>query len=288
MTTKEFSWKSREGLKIYAAEWPVASAKAVVGLVHGVGEHCRRYDHLAAFLQKHDVAMLGYDRQGHGQSEGKPGYAARFSLYYEEVAALLIECERRYPDRPVYLYGHSLGGNLVLNYIIRRNPDLAGAILSAPFIQLGFPPNQASILLGKMMRKIYPSFSQSNQLNLPKLSRDPAVIEAYKADPLVHDRVTARTGLDTLESGDYLHNYQGEINIPILLMHGSADEITSHGATAAFAKRVEGPDISFQSWPDFYHELHNEPEKKEVFDFVWSWISARLGTTNAQRKLKSV
>lgn len=110
MQPTEFNWTNDNGNKIYAIEWPVTAARAVIGLIHGVGEHCRRYDHVSKFFAKNGIAVVAYDRQGYGRSEGRRGHAAKYSEYIDEVAHLLIECERRYPDLPAFLYGHSMGG----------------------------------------------------------------------------------------------------------------------------------------------------------------------------------
>lgn len=288
MSVKEFSWKSAENVNIYAAEWPVDQPKAVIGLIHGIGEHCRRYDHLGAFFQKHQLAMVGYDRQGYGRSEGRRGDVEKFSYYFDEVAKLIIECERRYPDCPVFLYGHSMGGNVLLNYIIKRRPNIVGAIVSAPHIGLNFKPNPVVVGLGKVMRSIWPTFTQENQLDLKHLSRSPEIAPAYAADPYTHAKLSARTGIDILDSADYLNNWTGSFKISILLTHGDQDAITSYAATEAFLKRVTGPDITFKGWPGLYHELHNEPEKKEVFAYLLAWLEPRIAGAHTERKLKSV
>jgi len=285
---KDFFWHTTQGVKIYGVEWPTPSAQAVVGLVHGVGEHCRRYDHLATFFQSQSIALVSFDRQGNGRSEGRRGDVANFHYFYEEIASLLIECERRYPDRPVFLYGHSLGGNLLLNYVLKRHPDLAGLILSAPYIQLAFQPPALKLALGKIMRNIWPGFTQSNPLDLQYLSRDPQVAEDYQADPLVHDKISARTALDSIEAADFLDNYLGELPYPTLLMHGDQDRLTSYPASKDFAERIQGDDFTFKSWPGFFHELHNEPAQAEVFAFIYKWLQPRIAANNSQRKLRSV
>jgi len=285
---KDFYWQTAQGKKIYAVEWPVQDAKAVIGLVHGVGEHCRRYDHLATFFQSQSIAFVAYDRQGNGRSEGRRGDVVNFQYFYDEVASLLIECERRYPDRPVFLYGHSLGGNLLLNYVLKRHPDIAGIILSAPYIQLAFSPPAIKLALGKMMRSIWPGFTQSNPLEVKYLSRNPKVAEAYQADPLVHDKISARTALDSIEAADFLDQYSGQLPYPTLLIHGDQDHLTSYPASKTFAERVNSDDFTFKTWSGFYHELHNEPEQEEVFEFILTWLQSRVDKKSSERRLKSV
>ncbi|MBB4077897.1 alpha-beta hydrolase superfamily lysophospholipase [Lewinella aquimaris] len=272
---QEFGWKNERGLQIYAADWHVADPRAVIGIIHGLGEHCRRYDHLAAFFNERNIAVIGYDRQGFGRSEGKKGYAKNYRDYLDGVAQLLVQCERRYPDRPVFLYGQSMGGQLLLHYLIRRKPAISGAIVSSPHIAEAFSPNPVTVAVGKLMRRLYPTFTLSNQLDLTKISRDPAVVAAYRADPYNHDRLSSQTGIDLLERAAFLQAYSGGLHVPTLLLHGTADGLTSHDASAAFAER-NPQHLTFHSFPGMYHELHNEPENEAVMQLIGEWVDERL------------
>ncbi|NJC24762.1 alpha/beta hydrolase [Neolewinella antarctica] len=273
--TKEFAWIDERGTKIYAVEWSANSPRAVMGIVHGLGEHCRRYDHLAKYFAERGMACLGYDRTGHGRSGGKRGFAADYKQYVDEVATLVVECGRRYPGKPIFLYGHSMGGQILLRYLIRRNPKIAGAIVSAPHVQLPFRPNPVQLTLGKLMRRLKPDFTQPNGLDTRLLSRDPYVVERYLADPHVHSALSAQTGIDMLENADQLNGYTGLVRVPTLLMHGDADGITSADASKAFAGR-NGEWVTYKNWPGYFHELHNEPDWKEVASYVANWVDGKL------------
>lgn len=272
---KEFSWTNPNGNKIYAAEWPAPNARAVVGLIHGVGEHCRRYDHLAAYFNGQGIAVIGYDRQGFGRSDGKPGHSASIVELVDEVSRLTVVCERRYPDTPVFLYGHSMGGMLLLLYLIRRNPRISGAIVSAPHIRLAFQPNPLLVGVGKLMRRWAPTFTQENKLDLDLLSRSPEVRPAYENDPNVHYKLSSQLGIDMLESAAEIDAWRGQLPVPTLLMHGDADGITSFAASRDFAER-NPKGLEFKVWKELYHELHNEPEQKEIFAFSTAWIDRHL------------
>lgn len=285
---KEFHWQSAQNNRIYAAEWPVSNARAVIGLVHGVGEHCRRYDHLGRFFQENEIAMVGYDRQGFGRSEGKRGHVDNWGYYLDTIGRLAIECQTRYPDRPVYLYGHSLGGGLLLQYLINRHPNLNGAIVSAPYIRLGFPAPAAKVMVGKVMRNVWPALTLPTGLELDHLSRNPEIAPTYDADPLTHSMLSAKSGIDMLEMGDWLDEYRGEIKFPLLIMHGTADKITASEGSREFAARVSGKDVSYKSWDGLYHEIHNEPERAEVFAYVLDWLEARIPEADSKRELKSI
>lgn len=273
---KDLSWIAASGVRIYAALWPAAQPKAVVALLHGLGEHCRRYEHLGAFFQSKGIAMLACDHEGFGRSGGKRGFVKSYSDYYQQAGRLLVECEKQYPDVPVFFYGHSMGGNVLLNYILQRHPVIKGAIVSAPLIGLAFAPSPLAVAAGKLMKNIWPAFTQQNQLDIQQLSRDAAVVKAYAEDPFVHSDLSAAVGIGMLEAADYLKAYQGPVRCPVLLMHGTADAITSEPATRAFAQRLEGERVTYHPWPGLYHELHNEPEKEQVFAFVLAWIEGVL------------
>ncbi len=282
-TPKAFSWENANGNSVYAVEWPVAKAKAVVGLIHGVGEHCRRYDHFAAWLQERDIALVGYDRQGFGRSEGLRGHADQFSTYIDEISRLVLACERRYPDTPVFLYGHSMGGHLLLRYLIKRRPHISGAIVSAPHLRLAFQPSAFLVGLGKVMRSIYPTFTQENQLDLSLLSRSPEVAPAYAADPNVHGKLSSKMGIDMLESAAEIDAWSGELDLPTLMMHGTADGLTDATATSSFAQR-NPKNVTLKLWEGWYHELHNEPEQEELFAFVLDWMQEHLGPVSRPPK----
>lgn len=272
-----FSWTNPNGNNIYAVEWPTSKAKAVIGLIHGVGEHCRRYDHLAAWFQQHNIAVVGYDRQGFGRSDGPRGHTDRFSEYIDELARLVLACERRYPDTPLFLYGHSMGGHLLLRYLINRHPNISGAIVSAPHIRLAFTPSPLLIGIGKVLRAIYPRFTQESQLDTSQLSRSPEVAPAYEADPNVHTKLSSKMGIDMLESSAAIDRWKGVLEIPTLLMHGTADGLTNPEATKDFAAR-NPKNVTFKSWEGWYHELHNEPEQVELYTYVLAWIEEHLET----------
>ena len=274
--TKEFNWSDEAGRRIYGVEWPAPEARAVMGIIHGVGEHARRYDHYAEWFTRHGVACVGYDRQGHGKSEGKRGHVADYRLFVDEVSRLTVECDKRYPGKPIVLYGHSMGGQVLLRYLIRRNPSIAGAVISAPYIRLPSRPNPLKVLLARGMCAIKPDFTQANPLDTGLLCRDEAVVRRYREDPLVHDLLSARTGVGLIENAKMLDSYKGGLPVPTLIIHGDADGITDLAGTEAFAAR-NPTGVTFFPFTGLYHELHNEPEWETVARSVLKWMEQTLG-----------
>ncbi len=272
----EFNWQTDDELQLYAQDWqPETEPKGVVCLVHGLGEHSGRYGHLAAFLNQAGYALLAFDLRGHGKSEGRRGYTPGYEALMDDIAHLLEEATERYPDRPRFLYGHSLGGNLVINYALRRRPNLAGVIATGPLLRTAFEPPAWKLSLARIMRSLWPTLSLSNELDRQALSRDPEVVRAYNDDPLVHDQLTPRLTVDMLQAGLWALEHAAEFPLPLLLMHGGADRITSAQASREFAAQA-GERCTLKIWDGFYHEIHNEPEQGEVFGYLLEWLNGGL------------
>jgi len=166
MNTFETQWKSRDGVQFYARGWePQASTpKGVVCLVHGHGEHVGRYDHVGEALSAAGYALLGFDQRGHGRSAGQRGHIPSYEALLDDIALLLEQAMNRYPALPLFLYGHSMGGNEVINYALRRKPALSGVIATCPWLRLAFEPPALKVALGRMMNRIFPAFAQKSGL----------------------------------------------------------------------------------------------------------------------------
>lgn len=274
--------RSADGLKLFVQGWRVERAAAVAALVHGHSDHTGRFAHVGAAFNSAGYSLVGFDLRGHGRSEGKRGHSPNYEALMEDLVRFLEYVGTNFSGLPVILYGHSMGGNLVLNYCIRRTPQLLGAIATSPWLKLAFEPPAAQLVVGKLMNRIYPSFSQSAGMDNAVLSRDPKVVEAYGADPLVHGRITARHYFGIRGAGLWALQHAAELSIPVLLMHGTADGLISEAASREFAQRA-GAIVTYRAWDGCYHELHNEPVQRDVFRTMTEWIAERLskqGTTN--------
>ncbi len=275
MKGSTFSWTTPDGLNIHGHHWPVEQAKAVVAFVHGMGEHGARYAPIAKAFAEAEMASMAYDRRGHGRSEGKRGHTISFVAFIEEIKNLISKAKEAYPGLPVFLYGHSMGGNLVLNYLKDEAIEVDGVIASAPWIDLAFKPSPIKLQMGKLVRSLLPGVSMKNDLDPAHISRDPAEVQAYINDPLVHDQITPNTGVFMLNKAEELQAYSGAIKVPLLIMHGTADKVISFDAAKAFSERVSGS-VSFKSWEGGYHEIHHDPNKAEVIAFAKDWLLEQL------------
>lgn len=275
----EFKWQTPDGLQLFVQGWqPETKPQAVVCLVHGLGEHSGRYVHLATFLTQAGYAMLAFDQRGHGKSQGQRGHTPSYKALLDDIAHLMDEAAQRFPNRPYFLYGHSLGGNLVLNYgLHHRCPQLAGMIATSPWLRLAFEPPVLKVTLGRIMNRLWPTFSQANGLDPQDLSHNPEVVRGYENDPLVHDRISARLFMSVYQAGRWALEHAAEFALPLLLIQGSADRLVSIEASRNFANHVSG-DCTFKLWEGLYHEIHNEPEQQDVFSFLITWLEAHTLT----------
>lgn len=281
MELREFNWTASDGTVLFGQEWkPDVSTQPVQGvvvLVHGLGEHSGRYHHVAQHLTRHGFSLFAFDLRGHGKTQGKRGHAPSFDVIVQDIEALQNQAAKQYPGRPVFLYGHSLGGCLVLYYLMKRCPQVAGAVVTSPGLAPAVDPGP-KVLLGKLLYSLWPDFTMPNGLDLPGISRDPAVYTAYRADELVHDRVSTRLGLDLLNAGRWIRDNANSLpDAPVLLMVGTDDRLTDTQATVQFAQSTRAQ-VECIQWPGCYHELHNEPEKAEVLDTITQWLEARLSS----------
>jgi alpha-beta hydrolase superfamily lysophospholipase len=272
----EWKWKTKDGLEMFARTWePVKSPKAVVCLVHGLGEHIGRYDHVGAALTEAGFAMLGFDLRGHGRSEGSRGYSPGYQALMDDINDFIKLAKDKFPGKPVFLYGHSLGGNQVINFTLRRKPEIQGVIATGPWLELAFKPPSAQVFLARVMAGIYPGFSQSNGLDTSALSRVSSVEQAYINDPLVHNKISAKLFLETYESGLWALDHASEFPLPLLLMHGTADRICSVEGSRKFAQAnpEKVKEVFLDGW---FHEIHNEADADLVFSRITDFMEKNI------------
>jgi len=256
--------------QLWESEMPVES---VIILIHGLGEHSGRYDtHFANYFLREGFSILSFDLPGHGKSDGQRGHIKDYDDFDELISAGISYAKNKYPSLPIFIYGHSLGGLIALEYSVQVNPDINGVIASAPVLDVFEPINPAKLVLAKIMNKAFPSFSLDNGIDRNMLSRDKNVIERYNADPLVHGRTSARTGMYVIEKGEIVRNNANKVSVPTLIMVGSADEIVSKKAIHDFCNNSKNCEEKI--WAGFYHEIHNEPNNLSVLEFASEWMAS--------------
>lgn len=273
MLHTKFSWNTgSEHLRIYGQIWrPAEQPVAVIGVIHGMGEHSGRYRDLAEFFTGHGFAVIAFDQRGHGKSEGKRGHIVHYNQLLQGIEELMERIKLTFGSLPVFLWGHSMGGNLVLNYVLKKSSGIVGLIVTGPLLRLAFEPSPLKIKLAKLMANLYPGFTQSSGLKTNHLSRDPLVVKAYEKDKYVHNKISASFFINIINAGYYALSHANELKIPTLIMHGTADKITSFEASEDFADKAKIM-AEIKLWNHLYHEIHNEPEREDVLNYALIWM----------------
>lgn len=270
-----------DGHCLFARQWQQTGP--VVGdviIVHGLGEHSGRYAEVAGYLTGAGYCVASFDQRGHGRTTGKRGHVSRYDRLLRDIDCALAKFVT---DRPCFLYGQSLGGNLVLNYVLRHRPKLAGIVVTSPLLQLTVAPSTWKQLLARALNLVYPAYSFDSGLQAEDMSHDADAVRAYRSNPLVHRRVSARLAVEMLRAGRYALQHAGEITMPLLLLHGAQDRVTSPQATCALAERI-GTLCELYIAENGFHELHWETDRAETLRRIVTWLNDRRSTTSSERR----
>lgn len=268
-----FEWPHSKNYTLHAKSWERSDDPfGTIGIVHGQSDHSGRYAHVADVLSSHHYAVMKIDLPGHGKSGGKRGHVDTFSDYLEAVDTLVNEMQKWHPGKPAYLYGHSMGGNVVLNYALTGKLKVNGIIATSPWLRLAFEPPKWKTALGKIVRNIIPGLQQPTGLDADLLSHVDEVNQAYKNDPLVHGKISSAAFFEISDHGNYIMDHAQDFILPIFLAHGNADKITDHTASRELA--AKRPDIiTYKEFEGLYHEMHNEAEKEALFTEILHWLN---------------
>lgn len=261
----------------YQAWYPSGSVrhppKAVVALVHGLGEHCDRYEDVALALPKAGYALFGFDNQGHGRSAGQRGHIDCWQDYRDNVQAFLKKIRTHEPDTPLFILGHSLGGLIVLDYVLKHPEDLQGVIVSGPPIVPVGVSRPYLVAFARMFSNLLPRLSlKIGGLGSEALSRDPQAIAKAKADPMMHSLATLRWGTETLDAISTVRKHISHLKLPILLIHGDADRVNAVDGSQELYQNITYADKTLKIYPGGYHELHNDLDRDQVLQDLIVWL----------------
>ena len=273
MLESAFEWTTEQGLRIHAVEWrPEAGTKAAVAYIHGMGDHGGRFRDMAEAFARGGLATLVVDLPGHGRSGGKRGHSS-FARLRKVIDRLLEEARARFPGKPVFLCGLSMGGLLVIDYLLEKRPAVAGAVLMNPGLAAKEPVAAWRRAVARLMAGVWPSLTVTNGLP-PDGCSDPAVLKAWEEDPLAHAWISARLGFDLLEAQPRVLARAGEIATPLLIELGGADKVVDPSAAERFAAAAK--DATLRRFEGLDHDLPHEPGKEAVFQAAIDWIARRL------------
>ena len=262
---------------LFFRSWPATSdARAVVLISHGLGEHSGRYEHVAAAFNAAGLHVFALDHLGHGQSPGKRAFVSRFSELTDGVAELRAHIATECPSMQVYLVGHSLGGLIAASTVLGAAQDYAGLLMTGPALAVPTPPPAWQVLLLRAFSAVVPGL-KALALDANAICRDPAVVKDYVADPLVHhENIPARMVVSLFDEGARVMASAKDISLPVLLLHGAEDKLTSASASTEFVDMLASSDKLCTIYDGMYHELFNEPEQEDVLKTCCEWIKARV------------
>ncbi|MEZ5570615.1 MAG: alpha/beta hydrolase [Halioglobus sp.] len=265
---------------IYFQCWePESNPQAILLVVHGAGEHSARYRSFAQFFTGYNYAVAALDHQGHGNSDGIPGYVNAFEEYVFDLGHFHKLLKERYPNRPIFLVGHSMGGLIGSIYLAQQERNVVGAILSGPAIKTDLKPGTVQMLLLRLLAALLPRFGML-QLDANGVSRDPEVVRKYVEDPLVfHGKMSVRMVRELFVGMEQIEAAAARITLPMLILHGGADVMTSPEGSRFLHQHISSSDKTLKIYPGMYHEIFNEPERTEVLTEVLNWCETRLEPT---------
>ena len=265
------------GTQIYYQSWlPEGDSRAVILIVHGLGEHCGRYMNLVNHLVPRGYAVYGFDHIGHGKSEGVREFVKRFEDYTDNLTIYLQMVKTEQPDKPVFLIGHSMGGLISSYYLLDNSDDFDGAVISGPAITVPENITPGTITTAKLLSKIVPKLGML-QLDANDISRDPEVVRVYLDDPLVFNNKTpVRLMAECLKAMIRVNEEMEKISLPLLLVHGSEDRLAPPIGSKNLYQRAGSEEKTLKVYEGLYHEVFNEPEHEQVLDDLAAWFDALL------------
>ncbi|MFV8818902.1 lysophospholipase [Haliea sp. E17] len=276
-THRDGRFNGPDGLSLYFQYWFAPQPRAVVLIAHGAGEHCSRYQPLASFLTGHGFTVAALDHPGHGKSDGTYGHVERFSQYRESLGEFREKISADFPGLPIVLLGHSMGGLISADYLIGHQQEFIGCALSGPAIASELEPGALQIGLIRLLSRFLPTLGVM-QLEAGGISRDPRVVQEYTSDPLVHHgKYSARFVSELFATMQRVQEEAQKISLPLLLMHGEADSMTSPKGSKLLFERVSSKQKTLKLYPGLYHEIFNEPEHEQVFADLLAWCETLPG-----------
>ena len=256
------------------------SARGVVLMVHGLGEHAGRYDHVANSLCNWGFKVCAYDQRGHGESTGLPGTLPNSGALLDDLAEVLDNTRQQHPKLPLILLGHSLGGLVASRFVSLGMGQVDALVLSSPALDVGLGAFQKLLL--KLLPSIMPNLCVGNGLDANLISHDPQVVQAYLSDRLVHNKISPRLGQFIATAGPATVAAASQWRTPTLLMYAGADKLVNPAGSRRFANRaaqsnaVKPGTVTAKCFDGYYHELFNELQPGPVFEMLKTWLDARF------------
>ncbi len=276
MRHTEGHFTTSDGADIYTRAWlPDDTPQAIILIVHGLGDHSGRYGHYVDYFVPRCYALYSFDTRGHGRSSGVRGHVDRFDRYVEDIDQRIAEARSDWPGTPLFVLAHSLGSLMGLSYA-RQHPDkLTGLIVTGTALKDALQVPAWQRRLATVLSRVTPSLKMNNGIALSGLSHDPAVMTVYQADPLTHTWGTPRLATEAEAVRAQIRQSASSWHVPTLMLHGSADPICLAEGARQFAAQAPAGMAEYHEYAELYHEIHNEPEREQVFRDIEAWLHAR-------------
>lgn len=277
MKHTEGRFTGHKNLSLYYQCWlPAREPKAILLVVHGACEHSGRYTNLVNHFVPKGYAIFGLDHRGHGRSEGLKGYVEQFQNYLDDLKTFFDIVRGKHSDTKIFLIGHSMGGLIATAYSVHHQQELAGLLLSGAALKVGSNWSPALIAVSRLLSLLLPKMCIPGP-EPSAISQDQAVIDACLNDPLCcGDKLRLRTGAELIKAIKKLPRQMPAINLPILIMHGTADRLTDPEGSRMLYERVSSRDKTLKLYEGFYHEIFSEPGHKQVLADMEKWLATRI------------
>jgi len=266
------TFDSSDGLKLLRRSWTPPAPSRALAIVHGFAEHSERYDRTARDFAERGFAVQAFDRRGHGESEGPRNFTPSFDALLDDIELFIAGAKQATPDLPFVLVGHSMGGLEVAALLALRAPTLDAAVLSGPALGLGPGVSSTKALLSRVAARVAPRMSLDSGLPPDAISRDPAVVAAYTADPRISTRMSFGLGGAMMGAIARVPARASDVRVPVLIVHGEADELCPIDASRRFHAALQPAGCELKSYPGLRHEVFNEPEREQVIADVAAWL----------------
>ena len=265
-----------DGLRLFHQAWKIDSPRALMVIHHGYGEHSSRYEGLARLLNQNGYSVFAQDARGHGQSGGRRAHVDRFSHYISDLQMAIEHARDEIVTEKVFLIGHSLGGLISAKFAIEKGDLIDGLVLSSPLLGLALKVPALKEIAGRMVSRIWPTLTMSNEINSSHLTHDSKCVEDYDNDPLVNKVTTARWFTETMAAVDEAFETARFLSVPVLFTIAGGDKIVSADAGKKFYERCGSLDKTLQEWPGMYHEVFHELDNEEVLEKLLAWLGERI------------